>query len=130
PPPSARPGIRLRWRGPTRPSGADSCGLPGRRDRPRRRALGPRCDHTGVATTRIKEPWSALLEEGRGDGRLVREAFEGAREPDLVPIPEGLHPLIYEGLDRLGIDAIFSHQAETLFSALERTTIVTTGTAS
>ncbi len=26
------------------------------------------------------QPWSALLDAGRADARLVREAFEGARE--------------------------------------------------
>jgi DEAD/DEAH box helicase domain-containing protein len=83
-----------------------------------------------MSVTRTTEPWSALLEEGRGDGRLVREAFEGAREPDLVAVPEGLHPAIYDGLERAGIDALFSHQADALHSALVQTTIVTTGTAS
>src|SRR3954447_21407130 len=83
-----------------------------------------------MAVTAKSEPWSELLAEGRGDGRLVREAFEGAREPELVPIPEGLHPAIYDGLARAGIDALLSHQADALHSALAPTTIVTTGTAS
>ena len=34
-----------------------------------------------MAITRRTEPWSALLEAGRSDDRLVREAYEGARAP-------------------------------------------------
>ena len=34
-----------------------------------------------MAITRQTEPWSALLEAGRADERLVREAYEGARAP-------------------------------------------------
>jgi DEAD/DEAH box helicase domain-containing protein len=83
-----------------------------------------------VAVTRSTEPWSALLDAGRGDGRLVREAYEGAREAQLVDVPEGLHPRIYDALATAGIDGLYSHQHETLLSALEQTTIVTTGTAS
>ncbi|MEA2143587.1 MAG: hypothetical protein QOI64_2017, partial [Solirubrobacteraceae bacterium] len=33
------------------------------------------------------QPWSALLDLGRTDGRLVREAFEGAREAVTEPLP-------------------------------------------
>ncbi|MEJ7784380.1 MAG: DEAD/DEAH box helicase [Solirubrobacteraceae bacterium] len=83
-----------------------------------------------MAVTRTTEPWSALLDEGRDDGRLVREAFEGAREADLAPIPAELHPAVVEALDRAGIDALFAHQAEALQRAWEGPTIVTTGTAS
>ena len=45
-----------------------------------------------MATARQTEPWSALLDAGRADGRLVREAFEGAREPTFADIPGDLHP--------------------------------------
>ena len=45
-----------------------------------------------MAVTAAREPWSALLDAGRADQRLVREAFEGARAPDVAPIPAGLHP--------------------------------------
>ena len=83
-----------------------------------------------MAVTRTAEPWTALLDAGRDDGRLVREAFEGSREPELEPIPDTLHHSLLGALDRVGIDALFSHQAEALRAAWEGPTIVTTGTAS
>ncbi len=60
----------------------------------------------------------------------MREAFEGPGTPDLVEIPAELHPDVLAGLSRAGIERLYSHQAEALASAWERTTIVTTGTAS
>ncbi|MEA2303225.1 MAG: box helicase protein [Solirubrobacteraceae bacterium] len=83
-----------------------------------------------MAVTAAREPWSTLLDVGRSDQRLVREAFEGARAPDVVPIPEGLHPLLAGALDHVGIRGLWAHQEQALLSAMERTTIVTTGTAS
>src|SRR3954467_9940575 len=83
-----------------------------------------------MALTRRIEPWSDLLEAGRADDRLVREAFEGAREPQVQPIPADLHPAVRGGLERVGIDALYSHQAEALEAAWAGPTIVTTGTAS
>jgi DEAD/DEAH box helicase domain-containing protein len=83
-----------------------------------------------VATERLIEPWSALLDEAREDGRVVREAREGPGEAKLVDIPAGLHPDVIAGMERVGIERLYSHQAQALASAWERTTIVTTGTAS
>src|SRR4051812_17868758 len=83
-----------------------------------------------MALTPRTEPWSDLLQAGRADERLVREAFEGAREPELRPIPADLHPAVRAGLERAGIDALYSHQAEALEAAWAGPTIVTTGTAS
>jgi DEAD/DEAH box helicase domain-containing protein len=76
------------------------------------------------------EPWSTLLDEAREDGRLVREAGEGPGEASPVEIPAELHPDVVAGLDRVGIEQLYSHQAQALTSAWERTTIITTGTAS
>ena len=76
------------------------------------------------------EPWSAVLDEAREDGRLVRQAHEGPGEAALVEIPEELHPDVIAGLHSVGIERLYSHQAQALTSAWERTTIVTTGTAS
>jgi DEAD/DEAH box helicase domain-containing protein len=76
------------------------------------------------------EPWSAVLDEARDDGRLVRQAHEGPGEATLVEIPEELHPDVVAGLHRAGIEQLYAHQAQALASAWERTTIVTTGTAS
>ncbi|MCW2993970.1 MAG: box helicase, partial [Conexibacter sp.] len=84
-----------------------------------------------MPVTRVEEPWSSLLEEGREDARLVRQAFEGAREPVLEPLPEGLHPTLLKGLRGAGIDALYAHQAEAVDVARDgRPFVVTTGTAS
>jgi DEAD/DEAH box helicase domain-containing protein len=83
-----------------------------------------------VASTRTAEPWSALLEAGRDDARLVRQAFEGAREPTLAPLPDDLHPALLDGLRGAGIEALFSHQAQALEAAATGPVVVTTGTAS
>jgi DEAD/DEAH box helicase domain-containing protein len=83
-----------------------------------------------LALDRRKEPWSELLDAGRSDGRLVREAREGPGPARRAPIPAGLHPEVLAGLERFGIDSLYSHQAEAIEAAMERTTIVTTGTAS
>ena len=83
-----------------------------------------------MAVTRTIEPWSELLDAGRADERLVREAFEGAREPSLAPIPDELHPAVRQGLAAAGIGALYAHQAQALHAAWAGPTIVTTGTAS
>jgi DEAD/DEAH box helicase domain-containing protein len=83
-----------------------------------------------VAKERAIEPWSALLDEGAADGRLVREAREGPGRARLVAVPSELHPEVTAALARLGIERLYSHQAQSLHSAWAGPTIVTTGTAS
>jgi DEAD/DEAH box helicase domain-containing protein len=83
-----------------------------------------------VATTRSDEPWTALLDEGREDARLVRQAFEGAREPLLEPLPDDLHPTLAKGLRAAGISELYAHQAEAWDAAAVGPFVVTTGTAS
>lgn len=75
-------------------------------------------------------PWSGVLEEGRADGRLVREAFEGARRPVHAELPGDLHPALLDGLRRAGIDRLYRHQAQALDAAAGGPFVVTTGTAS
>jgi DEAD/DEAH box helicase domain-containing protein len=70
-----------------------------------------------VATTRRTEPWSALLDAGRTDERLVREAFEGARPARFADVPDDLHPAVREGLRRAGVEQLYAHQAEALEAA-------------
>src|SRR5882724_6599475 len=82
-----------------------------------------------MATTRAHEPWSGLIEEGRGE-QLVRQARYGAQPPQTEPVPDDLHPLLLESLARSGVTELYSHQAEALESARRGHTIVTTGTAS
>ncbi|HEX5925834.1 MAG TPA: DEAD/DEAH box helicase [Baekduia sp.] len=83
-----------------------------------------------MATTRSDEPWTALLDEGREDARLVRQAFEGAREPVPAPLPDDLHPTLRDGLRAAGISELYAHQAEAWDAAAVGPFVVTTGTAS
>jgi DEAD/DEAH box helicase domain-containing protein len=83
-----------------------------------------------VAIQRTIEPWSALLNEAREDGRLVREAREGPGPAKLVDPPAELHPDVLAALARLGVDQLYSHQAEAIYAATTGPTIITTGTAS
>ncbi|HUA75281.1 MAG TPA: DEAD/DEAH box helicase [Solirubrobacteraceae bacterium] len=83
-----------------------------------------------MASDRRKQPWSALLDAGRADGRLVREAREGPGDATLVDPPAALHPDVLSALEHVGVQRLYSHQAEALLAAAEGPTIVTTGTAS
>jgi DEAD/DEAH box helicase domain-containing protein len=83
-----------------------------------------------MAQDRQIEPWSALLDAGLADGRLVRESREGPGKAKLVDAPPELHPEVLAALKQLGIEQLYSHQAEALLAATEGPTIVTTGTAS
>jgi DEAD/DEAH box helicase domain-containing protein len=83
-----------------------------------------------MAIVREIEPWDALLEAGREDERLVRQAMQHARFPRVAQIPEELHEDVAKALRANGIDELWSHQAEALHAAWAGPTIVTTGTAS
>ena len=83
-----------------------------------------------MSLQRTIEPWSALLDEAREDGRLVREAREGPGHAKFVEPPTELHPDVLAALERLGVERLYSHQADAIYSAWEGPTIVTTGTAS
>jgi len=80
-------------------------------------------------TTRQPEPWDGLLEAGRADERLVREAAEHERPPVLEPLPP-LHPKVVAALRGQGIEQLFAHQVEAVHAAMAGDFIVTTGTAS
>ncbi len=86
-----------------------------------------------MALDRRTEPWTALLDAGRADGRLVREVGEGqgrAARARLVEPPAGLHPEVQGALARMGVEKLYSHQAQALLAATAGPAIVTTGTAS
>ena len=88
-----------------------------------------------MARTRDTEAisWSGALEPllAGEDERLVATALDQPREPQLCPVPEELHPAVREALTRVGLDSLFSHQADAWESVMrDGHTIVTTGTAS
>jgi DEAD/DEAH box helicase domain-containing protein len=84
---------------------------------------------TVAIQTRHAEPWDELLEAGRADERLVREAHEHERPPVLAELPP-LHPKLLDALRAHGIEDLFAHQLEAVHAAMEGDFIVTTGTAS
>jgi DEAD/DEAH box helicase domain-containing protein len=71
-----------------------------------------------------------MLDEGLADGRLVREAREGPGRATLVPPPSELHPDVLAALERLGVERLYSHQAQAVHAAWRGPTMITTGTAS
>jgi DEAD/DEAH box helicase domain-containing protein len=75
-------------------------------------------------------PWTALLDSGRADERLVHEHTYRAREGRPAGIPEDLHPVVIEALRSTGIEVLYEHQAQAVQAAFTGPTIVTTGTAS
>jgi DEAD/DEAH box helicase domain-containing protein len=83
-----------------------------------------------VAVIRDSEPWAALLELGRADERLVHDDSYDARSARLVDLPQELGPAVRSALLSAGIESLYAHQSEALYSAFEQPTIVTTGTAS
>src|SRR3954469_4959650 len=82
-----------------------------------------------MALPRQRQPWTDLLQAGRDDERLVREAFEGGTPARLVDTPP-LHPRLLAALRETGGERLYAHQAEAVEAAMEGPFIVTTGTAS
>jgi DEAD/DEAH box helicase domain-containing protein len=74
-------------------------------------------------------PWQPLLDTG-ADEELVAASLEGARAGIVTPLPEDVHPSLREALTGVGIESLWSHQADALECARSGHTIVTTGTAS
>jgi len=83
-----------------------------------------------VTATRETEPWAALLQTGRADERLIHQTVHGPRSAQLAPIPSDLAQEVRTGLARVGIDALYEHQAEAVQAAFDRSVVITTGTAS
>ena len=68
--------------------------------------------------TREIEPWDALLEAGRADERLVREATEHARPPRRSATSRALHPEARRGARGPRDRELYSHQAEAVHAAM------------
>ena len=71
--------------------------------------------------------WAELLQ---GE-ELAYLTAERARDARAAPLPDDLHPRVREALGALGIDGLYTHQAEAWEAAARgKHLIVTTGTAS
>ncbi|MGI8921804.1 MAG: DEAD/DEAH box helicase, partial [Solirubrobacteraceae bacterium] len=75
-------------------------------------------------------PWTALLDEGRHDGRLVYRTRAGARAAVAAALPKDLHPELLGALTRTGVSTLYTHQAQAIDAAWRGPVIVTTPTAS
>jgi DEAD/DEAH box helicase domain-containing protein len=82
-----------------------------------------------VARVQTSYPWDAVLDSGR-DEELVATSSERAQAGLAEPLPDDLHSVVREGLDRVGIEAIWAHQADAFEATRRGHAIVTTGTAS
>ncbi len=71
-----------------------------------------------------------MLETGRADGRLVREAREGPGQARFGETPAGLDARLLSALAKVGVERLYEHQTEAVEAAWQGPTIVTTGTAS
>ena len=74
--------------------------------------------------------WEPAIGAGREDGRLVAESSEAATMAKLTELPAELHPELAEALAGVGIDSLYSHQAEAYEVAKRSDLILTSGTAS
>ena len=74
-------------------------------------------------------PWEPLLETG-AEEELVATSRVAASPGIVTPLPEDVHPSLFEALTAAGIESLWSHQADALDCARSGHTIVTTGTAS
>jgi DEAD/DEAH box helicase domain-containing protein len=83
-----------------------------------------------MSTVPETEPWTALLEAGRSDERLVHDDVYESRAPRLVSIPQDLNWKVTGALEQAGIEHLYAHQLEALERAFDGPTVVTTGTAS
>ena len=83
-----------------------------------------------MAIANETEPWTALLEQGSEDHRLVHDDVYDGRAARLTDVPAELGPAVRQALAHVGIDRLYAHQADALYRAFEGPTIVTTGTAS
>ena len=84
-----------------------------------------------MTATRDTEPWEQLLDHGRADERLVHEGSTPPQNPLFTPLPDDLDPRVADALQKIGIDALYTHQRDAYDAALnDGPTIVTTGTAS
>jgi DEAD/DEAH box helicase domain-containing protein len=78
----------------------------------------------------VTNPWDELLAIGRDTERLEHESVTPAQTAETVAVPDELNPLTRQALATVGIDGLYAHQEDALYSAFEQPTIVTTGTAS
>src|SRR5262249_8421536 len=72
-----------------------------------------------VAVSPDREPWTALLERGRAEERLVHEDVVPPRPGRAVPIPRELHHELRDALERVGIAALHAHQEQALLAAMD-----------
>jgi DEAD/DEAH box helicase domain-containing protein len=82
-----------------------------------------------VGRVRTTYPWEAVLETS-GEDELVTRAYEDPRPGVPAPLPGELNRALLDSLAGVGIDELWSHQADALEAVQRGHTIVTTGTAS
>ncbi len=70
-----------------------------------------------LADSLLEDSWSVPIDPARRDGRILRTVTEPGRTSRPVPLPQRLDPALAKALRVAGIDALYSHQAETFEAA-------------
>jgi len=78
----------------------------------------------------LASDWAVAIDPARRDGRIVAQSSEEERRSRRASLPAELDSDLTEALDRVGIDALYTHQLRAFELAAGSNLVITSGTAS
>jgi DEAD/DEAH box helicase domain-containing protein len=77
----------------------------------------PKLPVSRLTDSLLASSWSVAVDPARRDGRILQTVTEPGQTSRTVPLPERLDPTLARALRAVGIDALYSHQAEAFDAA-------------